>query len=469
MTMTKDEATILVDDILSRGVGELADPQGKFREKLIAKACGQYHDEIIIKLGADPTRPDIHLGHAVIFRKLRQMQDIGCKIVFIVGDFTAFIGDPTGKSKVRPELSQDAIEHNMQTYVDQVGKILRTDSEVFTWIRNSDWFLGVTDMQVAPETNIALNVNLPEGAHAEVKFDPNSIIGKSVVFEETRMQRRHAVGITNITVRTLLWTLRHITLAQLSERDMFQKRINANESLYMHEMLYPVIQGIDSEAIAQIFGRCDMEVGGTDQTFNLLMGRRVMEMNNREPQAVLAFELLVGTDGKEKMSKSLDNYIGVIDEPGDMFGKVMSIPDTALTSYWKLCTFTPLAHVDEMMQNLAKGKLHPKNLKMDLAKQIVEIYHGRVAAEKARANFDATFTVGGIPADIESFTVTSGTLLADALITHGFIPSKTEFRRMLLAGAIRKDGETKLDDPHLVIVEPITLKVGKFKFVKFII
>jgi tyrosyl-tRNA synthetase len=465
--MTKDQATHLVDDILSRGVGNFVDPDGKFRKKLIAKATGEFSGDVVIKLGADPTRPDIHLGHAVLLRKLRQMQDLGCKVVFIVGDFTAFIGDPTGKSKTRPELTQEAIEHNMKTYTEQIGKILRTEPEVFTWIRNSDWFLNVTDMQVAPDTEIKLNLNVSPEAHAEVKFDPNSLVGKAVVFEETRMQRRVTQGMTNITIRTLLWTLRHITFAQLVERDMFQKRIADNESLYMHEMLYPVIQGIDSEAIAQVFGTCDLEIGGTDQLFNILMGRRVMEMNGREPQATLAFELLVGTDGKEKMSKSLDNYIGITDTPTDMFGKIMSVPDSALPMYWKLCTFTPLDVVDGMMDELAKGKLHPKEVKMNLAQQVVEIYHGRELSKQARDDFDATFAKGGIPDDIETVEVEAGTLLSDIAVSRGFAPSKTEYRRLLQAGAIKKDGETKLDDPYFKIESDIVLKIGKFKFVKF--
>lgn len=467
--MNKEQATHLVDDILSRGVGNFVDPGNKFRDRLISKAIGEYSGQLVVKLGADPTRPDIHLGHAVLLNKLRQMQDLGCKVVFIVGDFTAFIGDPTGKSKTRPELDQTAIEHNMKTYTEQVGKILRTDPEVFTWIRNSDWFLNVTDMQVAPDTEIKLNVQVSPEARAEVKFDPNSLVGKAVVFEESRMQRRVSPGVTNITIRTLLWTLRHITLAQLSERDMFQKRIADNESLYMHEMLYPVIQGIDSEAIAQVFGTCDLEIGGSDQLFNILMGRRVMEMNGREPQATLAFELLVGTDGKEKMSKSLDNYVGITDEPNNMFGKIMSVPDSALASWWKLCTFTPLTVVDEMMKELGKGKLHPKEVKMNLAQQIVEIYHGRTLAGEARANFDKTFAKGGIPDDIDIIEVAIGAQLGDILVSNKLVPSKTEFRRMLDAGAIRKDGEVKLDDPFMKVDGELVLKIGKFKFVKLVI
>jgi tyrosyl-tRNA synthetase len=237
----------------------------------------------------------------------------------------------------------------------------------------------------------------------------------------------------------------------------------------MHEMLYPIIQGIDSDMLARIYGSCDLEVGGTDQTFNLLMGRRVMEMNHRDPQAVLSFELLVGLDGKEKMSKSLDNYVSIIDGPTEMFGKMMSIPDTVMESYYMLCTFTPLATVKEILAQVKSGKLHPKEAKMNLAQQITEIYHGRVAAEAARTEFDATFAKGGLPDDIQTVKAVRGELLVDVLLREKFVPSKTEFRRLIEAGALRKDGEEKLTDAQLMLNATLSLKVGKHRFVKIVV
>lgn len=467
--LSHEQVCTLVDDILTRGVGTFVDPGNKFREKLIAKAEGVYEKPIHIKFGVDPTRPDIHLGHAVVLRKLRQMQDIGCKVIFLIGDYTAQIGDPTGKNKARPELEASAIEENMNTYLAQVGRILRTDDAVFSWIRNADWFTNVTDLTLPEDYDIKLKVPVASGTNVDVQFAPNSLVGKAVVFEETRMQRKIRPEIVTVTLRNLLWGLRHITLAQLIERDMFQKRIKEGESLYMHEMLYPIIQGIDSDVLAQVYGSCDLEVGGTDQTFNLLMGRRVMEMNHREPQAVLSFELLVGLDGKEKMSKSLDNYVSIIDGHTEMFGKMMSIPDSAMESYYTLCTFTPVQTVKEILIEMKNGKLHPKEAKMNLAQQITEIYHGREAAQNARVEFDATFAKGGLPEDIEQVKAQKDELLVDVLLREKFIPSKTEFRRLVDAGAIRKDGEEKLTDTLMKINETLVLKVGKHRFVKIVV
>lgn len=463
--LSHEQVLSLVDDMLTRGVGSFVDPGNKFREKLIAKAEGKYDKEIFIKFGVDPTRPDIHLGHAVVLRKLRQMQDLGCKVIFLIGDYTAQIGDPTGKSKVRPEIQQHAVEENMHTYLAQVGKILRTDKDAFTWIRNSDWFLSATDLELPDDAVVEFNEH-----GQKVSLKPNSLMGKMAAYQETRMQAKMGNGLVHsVSLTNLLWTVKHITLAQLSERDMFQKRIHEGESLYMHEMLYPIIQGIDSDMLARIYGSCDLEVGGTDQTFNLLMGRRVMEMNHREPQAVLSFELLVGLDGKEKMSKSLDNYVSIIDGSTEMFGKMMSIPDTVMESYYTLCTFTPINVVKDILTAVRSGKLHPKEAKMDLAQQITEIYHGREAALAARTAFDETFAKGGLPEDIQEVHAKKDESLADVLVREKFTPSKTEFRRLIEAGAIRENGEEKLTDAALKLSKTLVLKVGKHRFVKIVI
>ena len=417
---TPNEIEAQINDILSRGVGTFVDPDGAFRSKLTAKAKGELKKEIVIKFGVDPTRPDIHLGHAVVLRKLRQMQDLGCKVIFLIGDFTAQIGDPTGKSKVRPEVDFETVAKNMATYLEQVDKILLVerdqngaiiDSPLFSWSRNSDWFFNVTDISVEGASKNALTIT-DEATGNLLEVPSTSFVAKAAVFENTRMQKTflgrkttHTVSVVN-----LLSVLRKITNAQLLERDMFQDRINTNTPLYMHEMLYPVAQGIDSELIALIYGSCDLEVGGTDQTFNLLMGRKVMEMTGKEPQAILSFTLLVGTDGKEKMSKSLDNYIAVTDTPADMYGKIMSLPDALLPGYFELCTFTPMDEVKKIMSDINAGKLHPKDVKMQLAQQIVEIYHGRASGESARKAFIDTFQNKALPEDIPEYRAAKGVL-----------------------------------------------------------
>ncbi len=476
--MTEKEANEAVSDILERGVGTFVDPDGAFRKKLVEKAMGRYQKEIIVKFGMDPTRPDIHLGHAVVLRKLRQMQDLGCKVIFLIGDFTTLIGDPTGKSKVRPELDFVTVSKNMETYLDQVDRILLVDRDEkgaisdgprFSWMRNSDWFFNVTDISVEGASKSALTIK-DESSGSLLQVPSTSFVGKAAVFENTRMQKSllgksttHTVSVVNF-----LSVLRKVTHAQLLERDMFQDRINSNTPLYMHEMLYPVAQGIDSELISLIYGSCDLEVGGTDQTFNLLMGRKVMEMTGKEPQAILSFTLLVGTDGKEKMSKSLDNYIGITDAPNDMFGKIMSLPDSLLPSYFELCTFTDMNEVKRIVRALSEGKLHPKQAKMDLAKQVVEIYHGRAPAEAALQHFISTFQNRELPSDIPSVEAGDGSLLVDALIKAGTVASKSEFKRLIDEGAIKKDGDERVAD-QFAKVESATYRIGKHRFIRILV
>ncbi|MCX6736119.1 MAG: tyrosine--tRNA ligase [Candidatus Parcubacteria bacterium] len=456
-----------IGDIFSRGVGKFVDPDDAFRKKLLAKAKGEYPQDIIIKFGVDPTRPDIHLGHSVVLRKLRSLQDMGCKIIFLIGDYTAQIGDPTGKSKVRPEVEQKEVEANMKTYLDQVGKILRTDEKVFSWIRNSDWFYGVADI-FSPN---AVTVT-QEGK--SLTFPANSFLSKAAIFDQTRMQRTHLhkEGIESITFQGLLWTLKHITHGRLIQRDMFQERIENGEELYMHEMLYPVIQGIDSLIISHLYGSCDLEVGGTDQTFNMLMGRDVMKANKAVEQSVLSFELLVGTDGKEKMSKSLDNYVAITDEPSDMYGKIMSVPDTALKTYFELCTYTPLDMVKEIFEKIEKGG-NPRDAKMRLAKEIVSIYHGEAKAIEAEEEFVNTFQKGGVPENMPEVNVSEKKYEALELLQkcfEGEDKSNSEIRRLFDQGAISLN-EEKVSDIHekLSVKDGDIVKAGKktwFKLVK---
>ena len=435
-----------LDDLLTRGVATFVDPNGTFKEKLLKKIKGEDVGEIIIKFGVDPTRPDLHLGHAVVLQKLRKFQNIGCKVVFLVGDFTASIGDPTGKSKVRPEIEQKEVEANMESYLSQVGKILSTDPQVFSWIRNSDWFYSVTDLE--------------GGSFAE----------KSQLYENTRMQKTHLgkTAVHGVTLRGLLWMLKHITQAQLIERDMFQERIKEGRPLFMHEMLYPVLQGIDSDVLYKIYGDCSMEIGGTDQTFNMLMGREVMRASSQPEQAVMSMDILVGTDGKEKMSKSLDNYIGISEDPTNIFGKIMSIPDTVILNYYKLCTSADAKRVEEIEKKLKDAKTNPRDIKLNLAEEIVSIYHGSQNATKARDVFIATFQKKEIPDEVEKITAKNEELLSELLVRAEILSSKSEWRRLVDEGAVKllkEGGEEKITDFNKPAA-PGVYKIGKRRFVQ---
>ncbi len=443
-----------VRELLSRGVGTLIDPEGSFEGKLIKKSKGEYPQDIIIKLGVDPTRPDIHLGHAVVLRRLRQFQDLGCRVVFIIGDFTTRIGDPTGKSKVRPEVEQAEIEKNALTYIEQVGKILKTDPESFSWIKNSDWFTNVTDLNLPDDYKINMDLTL-EGKSTKIPIAPNSFVGKAVAFEQSRMQVKNLKvkgGVSVITLSSFLWSLKHLTHSRLIERDMFQDRIKNGQELYLHELMYPVLQGIDSFVLSQIYGSCDLEIGGTDQTFNMLVGRDVMKANKAPEQSVMSLEILPGTDGKEKMSKSLDNYIAITDAPSDMFGKVMSIPDSVMPAYFRLTTYTPVSEIEEMEKKVSEGKQNPRDMKMRLAHEIVSIYYGEDAAIEAEKGFIETFSNKGVPKDIKTVKANNRSL-AEILLEEKLVASKTEFNRLNKEGAINE-------------IEPGVYKIGKHRFIK---
>ncbi len=455
------------EELFSRGVANFVDPDKAFQQKVEAKIRGEYNDDIVIKLGVDPTRPDIHLGHAVILRKLRAFQDVGCKVIFLIGDYTSQIGDPTGKSKVRPEISQQEIEANMKTYLDQVGKILKTDSAVFSWIRNSDWFTNITDIVADKGASVTIN---DQSHQHHVTVDGNSFVGKAAIFEDTRMQKK-ALGKSNIhtvSFSRVLATLRHITHSRLIERDMFKERIAKGEELYMHEMMYPVLQGIDSSILASIYGSCDLEIGGTDQLFNMLVGRDVMKLNRQPEQSVMAMDILEGLDGKEKMSKSLDNYVSIIDEPYNMYGKVMSIPDALIPRYFALASYTPASEVEEIKSTLTEGQTNPRDLKMRLAKEIVAIYHGEKASADAEQHFVDTFSKGKIPENVSEIYVDENVDIVDALIQSGCASSKTDARRLVNDGAV-----TFLDDDKKItetgsVVRKGTYRVGKHRFFKVV-
>lgn len=458
-----------IENVLTRGVETFIDPDGSFKQRLIAKVKGEYTKDIVIKFGVDPTRPDIHLGTAVGLRKLRKFQELGCKVIFLVGDFTAQIGDPTGRSKVRPDIDQREVEANMQTYLEQIGKILILEDTTFSWIRNSDWFLSPEDL-VAPEgAKIKLTASVA-GKKGTSEIPANSFVGKALYFENSRMQKTHLKRsqVYAITLRSFLWTLKHITHARLIERDMFQNRLNDSGELYMHEMMYPVLQGVDSYMLAQVYGSCDLEIGGTDQTFNMLMGRDVMRVNKAEPQAVLSFGLIEGTDGSEKMSKSMDNYIGITESPQEMYGKVMSIKDHSIKNYFKLAALTPIDEIENIQKEIDGGK-NPRDIKMRLAREIVSIYHGEAEAEKAEQSFVNTFQKQEVPDSLQKVFGSKGELLSDILVRENVVESKTEFRRLVTSGSIKKlSSDEKITDPFYAVDEAEKIKVGKKRFIEIV-
>ncbi|HPP40056.1 MAG TPA: tyrosine--tRNA ligase [Candidatus Kapabacteria bacterium] len=357
-----------------------------------------------IKLGADPSRPDLHIGHAVVLHKLRQFQDLGHKAILIIGDFTAMIGDPTGKSKTRPQLTLEETRINGQSYLEQATIILKKENlEV---VYNSDW------------------------------------LGKMSFSDVIQLAARY-------------------TVAQLLERDDFSKRFKSGIPISVHELLYPLAQAMDS---AQI--KADVELGGTDQKFNLIVGREIQKAYGLEPQCIVTMPLLEGTDGVEKMSKSLDNYIALTDTPREMFGKVMSIPDTLITRYMRYAAFFPENQAVAVEKGLADGSVHPRNAKVETAMKIVELYHSKQAAEAAFEEFERIFKNKELPDEIEEVQIDSLEMgLMDLLVATGLAPSKKEAKRLIEQGGVLVD-QNKVDDPFqkIELNNRRLLKVGKRKF-----
>jgi len=364
-----------------------------------------------IKLGVDPTAPDLHLGHAVPLRKLRQFQDLGHQVVLIIGDFTALIGDPSGRSTTRPALTREQIDANATTYIEQAYKIL--DPDRTEMVRNSDW-LG--------------------------KLDFESVLRLTSQF----------------------------TVARILERDDFQKRYREGIGISLHELLYPMAQAYDSVAV-----KADVELGGTDQLFNLLAGRELMEKSGMEPQVCLTLPLLEGTDGLQKMSKSYGNYIGLTDEPADMFGKLMSIPDELMVKYYRLCTPLEVDEVDGIESGLAAGELHPNQVKRRLAREVVTLYHGGAAATEAEAAFDRVFKQHEIPADVPEVTLSLAeeVHLPAILKELGLVDSNGEGRRMIDQGAVKVDGEPVAAgsyDLRSDVLAGRVIQVGKRRYARLV-
>ena len=360
-----------------------------------------------IKAGFDPTAPDLHLGHTVLINKLRHFQDLGHHVMFLIGDFTGMIGDPTGKNVTRPPLSREQILENARTYQEQVFKIL--DPEATEVCFNSSWFE-------------------PLGASGMI-----------------RLAALH-------------------TVARMLERDDFAKRYRNGQPIAIHEMLYPLCQGYDSVAM-----KADVELGGTDQKFNLLVGRELQKHYGQVPQCILTMPLLEGLDGVNKMSKSLGNYVGINEPPGDMFGKLMSVSDQLMWRYFELLSFRTTELIDRFKQDVAGGR-NPRDIKVLLAQEIVERFHGGAAAAQALADFDARFREGAIPDDIAEVSLSGAGLclgLAQVLKQSGLTASTSEALRMIDQGAVRIDS-VRVDDRHLVLPAKgsFVLQVGKRKFAR---
>lgn len=369
-------------------------------------------DKLRIKLGADPTAPDLHLGHAVVLWKLKEFQDLGHQIIFIIGDFTAKIGDPSGRSKTRPPLSDQEIKKNGQTYFKQVGKIL--DTKKIEIVYNSRWF-------------------------SKMKFS----------------------DLLKLTARFSLW--------RILERDDFENRRKGKKELLVHEILYPIMQAYDSIQI-----RADVEIGGTDQKFNMLAGRDLQRKMGFPEQDVITCPLLVGIDGKQKMSKSLGNYIALDDEPDQMYGKIMSIPDNLILPYFKLTTPLEEKEIEEIEKALKKGE-NPRNLKAKLAYEVVKLYHGSKKANFAQEEFDRVFKKQQLPQKIKSFRILPDRKKfleinpLDLLIKVKFASSKSEARRLIEQKAVKLNKKIIEDWKNKIkLVENSVLQVGKRKVIRII-
>jgi len=362
---------------------------------------------LTIKAGFDPTAPDLHLGHTVLINKLKQFQDAGHKVQFLIGDFTAMIGDPTGKNVTRKPLSREAVVENAKTYQEQVFKILDPNKTEVKF--NSEW-MGVMSSA-----------------------------------EMIQLAAKH-------------------TVARMLERDDFHKRYKGGQPIAIHEFLYPLIQGYDSVVM-----KADVELGGTDQKFNLLMGRHLQEMNGQKPQVVLTMPILEGLDGVQKMSKSLNNYIGIADAPDDMFGKIMSVSDELMWRYFELLSFKPMAEIEQWRLECGAGA-NPRNYKVSLGQEIVARFHGEQAARAALENFEARFQRGALPDEMEEIQIkvdASGLAIANLLKAAGLVESTSEAMRMIKQGAVKIDGE-KLEDQKAIILAPAkhVYQVGKRKFAR---
>ena len=389
-------------ELISRGVEEII-PEQELRDKI--ENSIKNDKPLIVKLGCDPSRPDLHIGHSVVLRKLRHFQDLGHQAVLVIGDFTAMIGDPTGRNKTRPQLTIEDARDNAKTYLDQAGAVLNMDT--LRVVYNSKW--------------------LNEMSFSDV------------------------IKLSSST-----------TVARMLERDDFNKRYDSEVPISLHEFLYPLAQAQDSVELVS-----DVELGGTDQKFNLLMGRNLQKIVGQKPQCILTMPILEGTDGIEKMSKSYGNDIGISDSANDMYGKTLSIPDNIMLSWFTLAADVDKNYLDEVSQKLEDGSINPMGLKRELARKIVTLYHDENKAIEAENHFNKVTVSKGVPDDIDDYQLKEDDLLVNIIADSGLLNSKSEARRMIKQSAVKIDGETVTDIHHKVKTsDSFILKVGKRKFLK---
>ncbi|GAK02891.1 tyrosyl-tRNA synthetase [Geomicrobium sp. JCM 19037] len=400
-TEQKEEANRQVEALM-RGVVEIV-PEEAFRGKIEKSiATGK---PLNIKLGMDPSAPDVHIGHTVVLHKLRQFQEFGHHVQMLIGDFTGRIGDPSGKSETRKVLTSEQVAENAKTYVEQYGKVL--DMDKATLYYNSEW---LSQLNFEDVINLAGN----------------------------------------------------LTVARMLEREDFNNRYKNNQPISIHEFFYPLMQGYDSVAMDT-----DIEVGGTDQTFNLMMGRQLQDAYGKDKQVALTLPLIEGLDGVRKMSKSLNNYIGIDEEPNEIFGKSMSIPDELMVKYYKLATDIPMEEVEALEKGLGEGSIHPRDAKQRLGRRFVEMYHGEAAAAEAEKYFQTVFTKRALPEDLPVVEWKGEPIVSiiDLLVELELQPSKGEARRMIKNGGVKID-EQKVEDIHaeITIADDMIVQVGKRKF-----
>ena len=387
-------------DQIKRGCEEII-PENQLLDKL--KRSYDTNTPLRVKLGCDPSRPDLHVGHGVVLRKLRHFQDLGHQSILVIGDFTAMIGDPSGRNKTRPQLTLEETKVNAESYINQAGQIL--DLENLEIVYNSDW----------------LN-----------KMDFSDVIKLSS----------------------------HYTVARMLERDDFTKRYQSETPISIHEFMYPLAQGMDSVHL-----RADIELGGTDQKFNLLVGRDLQKEYDQEPQCVLTLPLLEGTDGQDKMSKSYGNDIGLTDSPQEMYGKTMSITDEMIVKYFRLAADASDEVLVKIESNLNDSSYNPRDAKRLLARSLVELYYDSDSALKAEDHFDEVIVNKSIPDDIPEFQIESETFLVDAVFLSKVVASKSEVRRLVKQGAVSVDGK-KIDDASFSLRSGQVIKIGKRRFLK---
>ncbi|KKR08556.1 MAG: Tyrosine-tRNA ligase [Parcubacteria group bacterium GW2011_GWC2_39_14] len=392
--MPTDTDSKKIEELLTRGVEEVID-----RESLKKKL--QSGKKLRIKFGVDPTSPDLHVGHAVPLRKLRQFQDAGHQVILLIGDYTAMVGDPSGRNETRPMLAREDVEKNMKTYIEQATRILKMDDVELRY--NSEWY-----------EDKGWNFIM-------------SLTGK-------------------------------ITVARVLDRDDFQKRLKEGSDIQMQEILYPLMQGYDSVEL-----KADVEIGGTDQKFNMLMGRKLQKKYNEPEQDVITIPLLVGLDGEKKMSKSYGNYIALTDSVEEMFGKIMSIPDHLIIKYFELATATSMEKIEEIKHRMENGE-NPRDLKLELAGAVVEIYYGVKAATEAKENFLQMFQKKEVPDDIAELKL-AGASIIDVLVEAKFVTSKTDARRNIEQKGVKLNGAVVSDLAQTVKSGDIIQK-GKRFFIK---